>query len=160
MYEQPYPIHKFPCVGTTVARRLAQLGKQLAERGELHPPVPLFEFIPEVTRRFESRDMNADVGGQVPEDGVVGLGFAARPFTVALERLDLHFEARFNRALPHRPDQVRFHQYRSARTFELFEVREFRRIESNSNLDFGASNLWPIRFVKIRELRTGSRTNI
>ena len=75
MYEQPYPIHKVPCVGATVARRLAQLGKQLAECGELHPPVPLFEFIPEVTRRFESRDMNADVGGQVPEDGVVAVPF-------------------------------------------------------------------------------------
>ena len=54
--------------------------------------------------------MNADVGGQVPEDSVVGLGFAARPFTVALERLDLHFEARFNGSLPHRPVEVGLHQ--------------------------------------------------
>jgi hypothetical protein len=36
--------------------------------------------------------MDTDIGGQVPEDRVVGLGFAARPFTVALERLDLHFD--------------------------------------------------------------------
>ncbi|KAJ6019841.1 hypothetical protein N7499_003052 [Penicillium canescens] len=50
--------------------------------------------------------------------------------------------------------------YRSARIFELFEIREFRRIESNSNLGFWASNLWAIRFVKIREFRTGSRTII
>lgn len=50
--------------------------------------------------------------------------------------------------------------YRSARIFELFEVREFQRIESNSNLGFRASNLWAIRFVKIREFRTGSRTYI
>jgi hypothetical protein len=50
--------------------------------------------------------------------------------------------------------------YRSARIFELFEVREFQRIESNSNLGFRASNLWAIRFVEIREFRTGSRTNI
>jgi hypothetical protein len=41
------------------------------------------------------------VGGQVPEDGVVGLGFAARPFTVALERLDLH--TLFDGSLSHRP---------------------------------------------------------
>jgi hypothetical protein len=38
--------------------------------------------------------------------------------------------------------------YRSARIFELFEIREYRRIESNSNLDFRASNLGAIRFVK------------
>ncbi|CAG8186553.1 unnamed protein product [Penicillium nalgiovense] len=54
--------------------------------------------------------MNANVGGQVPEDSVVGLGFAARPFTVALERLDLHFEARFNGSLSHRPVEVGLHQ--------------------------------------------------
>jgi hypothetical protein len=53
----------------------------------------------------------------------------------------------------------RIESYRSARIFELFEVRELRRIESNSKLGFRASNLWPIRFVKIRELRTSSRTN-
>jgi hypothetical protein len=50
-------------------------------------------------------------------------------------------------------------KYRSARIFEQFEVREFSRIESNSNFDFGVSNIWPIRFDKIREFRTGSRTN-
>jgi hypothetical protein len=44
--------------------------------------------------------------GQVPEDGVVGLGFAARPLTVALECLDLHFEARFNGSLPHRAAEM------------------------------------------------------
>jgi hypothetical protein len=49
--------------------------------------------------------------------------------------------------------------YRSARIFELFEIREYRRIESNSNLDFRASNLRAIRFVKTHEFRTGSRTN-
>ena len=87
-----------------------KLGKQFAERGEFHPPVPFFDFIPEVTGRLQSHDMNADMGGQVPEDGVVGLGFAARPFKVALECLDLHFEASFNGSLPHRPDKVRFQQ--------------------------------------------------
>lgn len=54
--------------------------------------------------------MNVDVGGQVPEDGVVGLGFTARPFTVALECLDLHFEARFNGLLSHRPIKMGLHQ--------------------------------------------------
>ena len=57
-------------------------------------------------------------------------------------------------------NQQKTNEYRSARIFELFEVREFQRIESNSNLGFRASNLWAIRFVKIREFRTGSRTNI
>lgn len=42
-------------------------------------------------------------------DIVVGLGFAARLFTVALEYLDLHFETRFNSSLPHRPIKVGLH---------------------------------------------------
>lgn len=50
------------------------------------------------------------MGGQIPEDGVVGFGLAAQLFTMALECLDLHFEPRLNRALPHRPVEVRFHQ--------------------------------------------------
>ncbi|KAJ5267749.1 hypothetical protein N7478_010557 [Penicillium angulare] len=74
--------------------------------GEFHPPIPFFKFIPEVARYFESRNMNADVGGQVTEDSMVGLGFAARPFTVALERLDLQFEARFDGSLPDRPAET------------------------------------------------------
>jgi hypothetical protein len=109
MYEQPYTINEFARAAAAVASYFAKLGEQLAERGEFHSPVPFFEFILEVARRLESRDINADIGGQVPEDSVVGLGFAARPFTVALERLDLHFEARFNGSLPHRPNQVWFH---------------------------------------------------
>jgi hypothetical protein len=35
----------------------------------------------------------------------------------------------------------RIESYRFARIFELFEVRGLRRIESNSNLGFRASNL-------------------
>jgi hypothetical protein len=110
MYEQPYTINKITRTGASFAGCFAKLGKQFPKCGELHTPVPFFKFIPEVARRLQSRDMNAYVGGQVPEDRVVGLGFAARPFTVALERLDLHFEARFNGSLPHRPNKVRFHQ--------------------------------------------------
>jgi hypothetical protein len=103
MYEQPYAINEITRTSAPFTGCIAKLGKQFARRGELHTPVPFFKFIPEVARRLQSRDMNADVGGQVPEDRVVGLDFAARPFTVALERLDLLFEARFNGSLPHRP---------------------------------------------------------
>ncbi|OQE27208.1 hypothetical protein PENNAL_c0985G10862, partial [Penicillium nalgiovense] len=110
MYEQPYAINKFSRAAATPTGRFTKLGKQFAKRGELHTPVPFFKFIPEVTGRLQSRDMNANVGGQVPEDGVVGLGFTTRPFTVALECLDLHFEARFNGSLPHRPIEVGLHQ--------------------------------------------------
>ena len=85
MYEQLYTINEFARTAAALASGFAKLGEQFAERGEFHPPVSFFEFIPEVARRLESRDMNADVGGQVPEDSVVGLGFAARPFTVTLE---------------------------------------------------------------------------
>jgi hypothetical protein len=109
MYEQPYPINEFARTGAALAGCFAKLREQLTKGGEFHARVPFFEFIPEVARRLDSRDMNADVGEQVPEDRVVGLGFAARPFTVALERLDLHFEARLDGPLPHRPDKVRFH---------------------------------------------------
>jgi hypothetical protein len=98
--------HEFARTAAALASGFAKLGEQLAERGEFHSPVPFFKFIPEVAGRLQSRDMNADVGGQVPEDSVVGLGFAARPFTVAL----LHFEARFNGPLPHRPVEVGLHQ--------------------------------------------------
>jgi hypothetical protein len=70
----------------------------------------VLKFIPEVAGCLQSHDMNANVGGQVPEDSVVGVGFATRPFTVAVERLDLHFEARFNGPLPHRPVEVGLHQ--------------------------------------------------
>ncbi|KAJ5041429.1 hypothetical protein NUH16_003393 [Penicillium rubens] len=103
MYEQPYTINEFARAAAALASGFPKLGEQLAERGEFHPPVSFFKFIPEVTGRLESRDMNANVGGQVPENSMVGLGFATRPFTVALERLDLHFEARFNGSLPHAP---------------------------------------------------------
>ncbi|KZN90147.1 hypothetical protein EN45_002590 [Penicillium chrysogenum] len=66
MYGQLYTINEFARTAAALASGFAKLGEQLAERGEFHSPVP--------------------------EDRVVGLGFAARPFTVALERLDLHFD--------------------------------------------------------------------
>jgi hypothetical protein len=110
MYKQPYTIDEFARTAAALAGCLAKLSKQFAESGEFHSPVSFFKFIPEVTGRLQSRDMNADVGGQVPENGVVGLGFTTRPFTMALECLDLHFEARFNGSLPHRPIEVGLHQ--------------------------------------------------
>ncbi|KAJ5653331.1 hypothetical protein N7490_000334 [Penicillium lividum] len=109
MYEQPYTINKFALTAAALARGFAKLSEQLAKHGEFHPQVPYFKFVPEVARRLESRNMDINMG-EVPEDGMVRLGFAARPFTVALERLDLHFEARLNSALLHRSDKVRFHQ--------------------------------------------------
>jgi hypothetical protein len=45
-----------------LASGFPKLGEQLAERGEFHPPVSFFKFIPEVTGRLESRDMNANTG--------------------------------------------------------------------------------------------------
>jgi hypothetical protein len=41
---------------------------------------------------------------------MIGLGFASRPFTVTLERLDLHFQARFNGSLSYRPVEVGLNQ--------------------------------------------------
>jgi hypothetical protein len=79
MYEQPYAINKITRTSAPFAGCFATLGKQFAKCGELHRPVPFFKFIPEVTGRLQSRDMNANVWEQVPEDSVVGLGFAARP---------------------------------------------------------------------------------
>jgi hypothetical protein len=110
MHQHSHAIYKFTRAGTTVASRFAKLGEQLAKRGELHAPVPFFEFIPQVTGGLQSRDVHTDVGGKVPEDGVVGLSLATRPFTMALERLDLHFEARVNGSLPHRPIKVGIYQ--------------------------------------------------
>jgi hypothetical protein len=63
MYEQPYTINKLARTATALACCFAKLGEQLAERGEFHPPVPFFKFIPEVARFLESCDMNADYGG-------------------------------------------------------------------------------------------------
>ena len=110
MYEQPYLINEFARTAAALVSGFAKLREQLVKCGEFYSLVQFFELIPEVLGRLQSRDMNADVGGQVPEDGVVGLGFAAQPFAVALERLDLRFEACLNGSLPHRPDKVRFHQ--------------------------------------------------
>ncbi|KAJ5267933.1 hypothetical protein N7478_010741 [Penicillium angulare] len=107
MYEQPYTTNKIARTATALASGFAKLGEQLAECGEFHPPAPFFEFIPKVARRLKSRDVNTDMGGQVPEDSMVGLGFAAM---VALKRLDLHFEARFDGTLLHRPAAVGLHQ--------------------------------------------------
>jgi hypothetical protein len=110
MHEQPYTINEFSCTSAALVSGFAKLGEQLAKRSEFYSPVPFFKFVLEVTERLQSRNMNADVGGQVPEDSAVGLGFVARPFTVALERLDLHFEARFNGLLPHRPVKMGLQQ--------------------------------------------------
>ena len=63
MYQQPYTVNEFARTAAALASGFAKLGEQLAERGEFHPPVSFFEFIPEVTGRLESRDMNANVGG-------------------------------------------------------------------------------------------------
>ncbi|OQE55800.1 hypothetical protein PENNAL_c0433G02732, partial [Penicillium nalgiovense] len=67
---QPYTINEFARTAAAFAGCFAKLGEQLAKRGEFHSPVPLFKFIPEIARRLQSRDMSADVGGQVPEDSV------------------------------------------------------------------------------------------
>src|SRR5881227_2052737 len=64
MYEQSYTINEFARTAAALASGFAKLGEQLAESGEFHPPVSFFEFIPEVARRLESRDMNDDIGGQ------------------------------------------------------------------------------------------------
>jgi hypothetical protein len=110
MHQHSHTIYKFTHTGTTVASRFAKLGEQLAKRGELYAPVPFFEFIPQITGGLQSHDMHTDVRGKVPEDSVVGLSLATRPFTIVLEHLDLHFEAHINSSLPHHPIKVGIYQ--------------------------------------------------
>jgi hypothetical protein len=108
--EQPYTVDKFSCAGAPSGRGLTKLGEQLAERGQLHAPVSFLQLIPELARGLQSRDVHTDMRREVPEDDMVGLGFAPRPFLVALESLGLHFEAGLDGSLPHRPIKVGLHQ--------------------------------------------------
>jgi hypothetical protein len=54
--------------------------------------------------------VHTDIGREVPEDDMIGLGFAPRPFFMTLESLDLHFEAGFDGSLSHRPIKVGLHK--------------------------------------------------
>jgi hypothetical protein len=107
MHQQTHAIDKFTRAGATVGLRFVKLVKQFAKRGEFHSPVSFVKFIPRVAGRVKPRNVPTDVGGQVPEDRMVGFSFA---FTEALESLDLHLEAGFNGSLPQRPVEVGFHQ--------------------------------------------------